>query len=221
MKADTIALPRTVCYPGVCANAIPEVCETPNPMRWVRASEPRPWMRYWARSLDEVLAGLAFGLGAGMLGVHYEPNFAFGLLALALWITLEAALVSSCGTTAGKWLFNIHLSKADGSLLTFHEALGRAVAVRIRGLGFGLPMVTVFTQIAAYRRLTRSGATAWDQQYGVVVVHKPVGVGRVLAIILTVITLFYLIGLGNAMTDPAATTAPAPQIQAAGYSVSS
>jgi uncharacterized RDD family membrane protein YckC len=220
MKTETIATVGTASYPAAFAvrfSEMPNVPTTPQcdldqdsqHFAAVRASRPRPWIRYWARSVDLVIVGAAFAIVAGSLGVNVEHwnNFAFGWLVLLLWIPFEAAFVSSCGTTPGKWLFNIRLSRPDQSFLTLQQALGRSVAVLIRGLGFGIPIVSFFTQIAACGTLNKRGATSWDEQYGVVVRHDAIGAGRILGIILTFFVLLLLIGLGNAMNDPTASAA--------------
>jgi uncharacterized RDD family membrane protein YckC len=172
-----------------------------------QAGRPRPWIRYWARSLDLALAGATFALVVNSLGleVAHWNNFAFGWLALMLWVPFEAAFVSACGTTPGKWLFNIRLSKPDQSFLTLPEALRRSIAVLIMGLGCGLPIIAFFTQIAAWGALNKRGATPWDEQCGVVVKHEPIDAGRILGIILIFLVLLFLLGMGSAMKDSTAT----------------
>jgi len=170
----------------------------------LQASRPRPWIRYWARSLDLVLAGAAFAIAAGSVGVEVTQwnSFVFGWLVVMLWIPFEAAFLSSCGTTPGKWLFNVRLSKPDRSYLTFQQALGRGTAVLIKGQGFGIPIISFFTQIAAWGTLNKRGIASWDGQYGVVVRHDAIGAGRILGIVLTVLVLLVLVGMGNTMNDP-------------------
>jgi hypothetical protein len=173
-------------------------------------------MRYWARSLDLALAGAAFAIVAGGIGVdvtHWN-SFVFGWLVVMLWIPFEAAFLSSAGTTPGKWLFNIRLSKPDRSYLTFQQALGRAMTVVIKGQGCGIPIVSFFTQIAAWGTLNKRGIASWDGQYGVVVRHDAIGAGRIFGIVVAVLVLLVLIGMGNAMNDPAGT---ATGLSAASY----
>ena len=204
MNAETIRISGTNTNLAVFAvgfSALPQPAS--------QASRPRPWIRYWARFVDGILAGIALSLIAAIFGVdtaHWN-SFAFGWLVLVLWIPFEAAFISSCGTTPGKWLFNIRMSKDDRSCLTFQEALGRAVAVLVRGQGFGIPLLSIFTQIAACRTLNRREVTSWDSQYGVVVKHEAIGAGRILGIVLTLFVLLALIGLGSMMNDSTASAA--------------
>jgi hypothetical protein len=47
-------------------------------------------------------------------------------------------------------------------LLSFSEALNRSFLVFVQGVGLGIPFVALFTQLFAYRRLTKTGTTLWD-----------------------------------------------------------
>jgi uncharacterized RDD family membrane protein YckC len=218
MKPETIAAFGTISYSAVLPTQFPQmdsVCEAPRTspqvgqthnriVTVIQSSRPRPWIRYWARAADVALAGFAFALFAGVAGVdvaHWN-SFAFGWLAVMLWIPFEAAFLCACATTPGKWLFNIRLTKPDSSNLTFQQALGRAITVLVKGQGLGIPVVSFFTQIAAWGRLNRFAATSWDQQYEVVVRHEPIGAGRILAILATVVVFLAIIGLSNAANDP-------------------
>lgn len=229
MKPETIAAFGTFSYSAVLPAEFPQMGASRADLcmgSWpgqahevvptVQASRPRPWIRYWARSADLVLAGaaLAIALSGAGLEVKQWNNFAFGWLVVMLWIPIEAALLCSCGTTPGKWLFNIRLTKPDRSYLTFQQALGRAIGVVVKGQGFGMPIVSFFTQIAAWGRLNRRGVTSWDEQHDVVVTHNPIGAGRILGIIFSIFALLVLIALGNAMGDP---TGSAPGLNVMSY----
>jgi len=175
---------------------------------------PRPWVRYWARFLDSMIAGAALAMIANGLGIDVANwnNLVFGWIATVLWIPFEAAFVSSCGTTPGKWLLNIHLSNADRSNLTFGQALGRSIGMFVKGLGLGLPVVSFFTQLAGHSKLTKFGVTPWDRQYGVFVEHRPIRGGRILSIILTVAVFLILIGLGNSVNATGTPASPVTMV---------
>lgn len=218
MRSETIAAFGTISYSAVLPTQFPQigsVCDNPRTsplidqtqkgtVTMLQSSRPRPWIRYWARTADLALAGFAFALFAGVAGVDVARwnSFAFGWLAVVLWMPFEAAFLSACGTTPGKWLFNIRLTKPDSSNITFQQALGRAITVLVKGQGFGIPVISFFTQIAAWGRLNKLGVTSWDQQHGVVVRHEPIGAGRILAILATVVVFLAIIGLSNAANDP-------------------
>jgi uncharacterized RDD family membrane protein YckC len=147
---------------------------------------PRPWLRYWARTFDYFLCGLVFGPAFAISeGNKADAGFFIaGLLTVLLWIPLEAASLSTIGTTPGKWLFNIRLSDQSGGRLPFTRALRRAFSIAKKGLGLGIPPVAFFTLVFSYYTLTRRGKTSWDQELGIVVRHGPVRAGRILGILL-------------------------------------
>ena len=51
----------------------------------------------------------------------------------------------------------------------------RELLVWVKGLGFGIPVVTVVTLVMAYRRLDGDAITSWDDKLGLVVLHRPRG----------------------------------------------
>jgi uncharacterized RDD family membrane protein YckC len=169
---------------------------------WVPAvianSLPRPWMRYWARMFDLMIAGAAFAIvmrAAGIDVAHWN-HFVFSCLALIFWAPCEAALLCACGTTPGKSMFNIRVATRNGSPLRFPQALGRSFAVFIIGLGFGMPIIAVTTLIAAWWKLSRHGRTTWDDQNDTVVTRQPLEKAHILMIALNCIVFFLLIGFG-------------------------
>jgi hypothetical protein len=101
----------------------------------------------------------------------------FGWLICASWVPVEAVLLHLFGTTPGKALFRIRLHFGEEPVkgAAFEDLLGRCARVWAFGLGFGLPLIGLITQIVAYRRLTRKGVTSWDESGGFAIRHGPVG----------------------------------------------
>src|SRR5262245_27892280 len=68
----------------------------------------RPWVRYWARSLDMALINIIVGFPIYMALPDELNNRLVDqlvqFLALALWIPIEAALIAAFGCTPGKAL---------------------------------------------------------------------------------------------------------------------
>jgi len=88
------------------------------------------------------------GLGLGAAGVLADlPEFALGLAIPFVWLFLEALLLSTWGTTPGKWLFKTWVADAMGNRLSFMDALSRSFSVWFMGLGFGLPIVSPTSRI--------------------------------------------------------------------------
>lgn len=160
------------------------------------ASDPsgpqvRPWVRYWARSIDYMLFGIVSGI---FIGIIYEsllevPDALFGVILAFLWVFLEPLCLATWGKTPGKALLKITVLKADQSKPTYNEALTRSFSVWLKGVGLGIPIVSLITQITAYNRLTKSGITSWDESGDFRVLHGKVGVLR------SVIAVFFFIGV--------------------------
>ena len=169
-----------------------------------------PWRRLFARTVDICTAGFALflllifafsatmpELAAGFAKAIENPIIASFVLYL-VWLPAEAALLSRFGTTPSKWLFGIRVEHACGNVLSFSEALNRSFLVFVQGVGFGIPFVALFTQLFAYRRLTKTGTTLWDTSASAVVRHKKWGVFRALVCTATVFVVLILMSALNA-----------------------
>jgi uncharacterized RDD family membrane protein YckC len=155
----------------------------------------RPWPRCLARWFDLLCVGAVLvGMIAGFAGiVHDVPPYLLTLATPFLWVFVEALLLSTWGTTPGKWLFSTWVSDAMGNRLSFSHALSRAFAVWFRGLGFNLPIVPLITQIVAYVKLRDQGITSWDREGRFAVIHERLGPARVTV---AMIALIGVIALG-------------------------
>lgn len=162
-------------------------------------SHVRPWVRYWARMFDIYLYSLFFGLAIGIIApdVLEMPGIILGLLVMLSWVLQESMLLSSWGTTPGKWLFKTHLRDASGNKLKLPQAAGRSLAVWIKGLGLGIPIVTLFTLLSAKSELTNQGITSWDKDGSFVVTHKTIGAIRIIIAIIFFMCFFILTSIAN------------------------
>jgi hypothetical protein len=178
--------PATVVYaPGTSPQAI---------------GHPRPWVRYWARSIDEFwfIAVMAFVAPSVLREASSKvPGYFFGLLALFAWVFVEPVLLSTFGTTPGKWLLRTKIVPVDGGAFTYSRALNRAFSVWLRGLGIGIPIVSLVTMSRAHARLLRTGTTSWDREGGFEIVHERIGRARTLAALLFLAANFSLVIYGN------------------------
>ena len=169
-----------------------------------------PWRRLFARTVDICTAGLVLFMllifafsatmpeqAAGFAKAIENPIIAIVVLYL-IWLPAEALLLSLFGTTPAKWLFGIRVAHPGGNLLSFAAALNRSFLVFVQGVGFGIPFVALFTQLFAYRRLTKTGTTLWDTSTTAVVLHKKWGVFRALACTAAVFVVLILISALNA-----------------------
>lgn len=169
-----------------------------------------PWRRLFARTVDICTAGFVLFMllifafsatmpeqAAGFAKAIENPIIASVVLYL-IWLPAEALLLSLFGTTPAKWLFGIRVAHPGGDLLSFAEAVNRSFLVFVQGVGFGIPFVALFTQLFAYRRLTKTGTTLWDTSTRAVVLHQKWGVLRALACTAAVFVVLILMSALNA-----------------------
>jgi uncharacterized RDD family membrane protein YckC len=169
-----------------------------------------PWRRLFARTVDICTAGFAlfllliFAFSAAMpeqaarFAKAIENPIVASVVLYLIWLPAEAVLLSLLGTTPAKWLFGIKVAHPGGGLLSFSESLNRSFLVFVQGVGFGIPFVALFTQLFAYRRLTKTGTTLWDTSTSAVVLHKKWGVFRALVCTAAVFAVLILISALNA-----------------------
>jgi len=155
-------------------------------------SRIRPWVRYWARSLDYILFGYMFAiLAAFSFPIILDlPGIAFSVVIVFIWMFAEALLLLTWGTTPGKWLFRITVKHGNSKKLTYGIALERCFKVWLFGVGAGIPLISLAANIMAYTRLKSKGSTKWDSEGEFVVMHKKIGIIRIVAFI-----IFFLFNL--------------------------
>jgi uncharacterized RDD family membrane protein YckC len=170
-----------------------------------------PWRRLFARTVDICTAGfllfllLIFALSATMpeqaaaFAKAIENPIIAGVVLYLVWVPAESLFLALFGTTPAKWLFGIRVAHPGGDLLSFSEALNRSFLVFLQGVGLGIPFVALFTQLFAYRRLTRTGTTLWDTAANTVVLHKKWGVLRALVCTAAVFSVLILMSALNAV----------------------
>ncbi len=94
-----------------------------------------------------------------------------GILFLFAYIPVEAFCLYAFGTTLGKALYGITVIPGE-KRIAFSQALRRSVLVWFKGLGMGIGIVAIFTQIVAYNNLKRNLTTTWDSDIGMSVTHS-------------------------------------------------
>jgi tetratricopeptide (TPR) repeat protein/uncharacterized RDD family membrane protein YckC len=169
--------------------------------------EVRPWKRFWARGLDNILfILLAFFLFFKLLYVEIMefPSFLIYLSATFLWTFIEAVLLCTWGTTPGKWLFNVTIRNEEGKKLGFVPALKRSLLVWIYGMGFGIPVITPFGMINQYRKLTKMKSTMWDRKLKLIVQHDYLQSIKTIIIVSTytlIVILKIIVPLADSMDE--------------------
>lgn len=167
-----------------------------------QCTQASPWRRYFARMLDTVLLGTLIWV---VLAVVFEamsndlyrvffgsPGLATNqisatILTLAVVAPVEALILGLTGTTIGKWVFGIRVTDTAGRSIGFIHAGFREAAVFFKGLGLGIPIVSLVTLIAGYRTLKHDGATSWDSERPWVVTYRPAGAAQTVLFVLGVL----------------------------------
>lgn len=164
-------------------------------------SQVRPWVRFWARSVDTILITVMVYVPLEFL-IPAEMNWRGAdrlvtLIAMLFWIPIEAILLSSFGTTPGKALLRVKVTNKDGTNLSFSQALSRSVGVWLRGEAIGIfPLATIVANLIAYRTLRDTGATSWDRNGRFLVTHRTIGVFRVGVVIFFYVLMVVLAYVG-------------------------
>lgn len=123
--------------------------------------EIHPWRRWLARTLDYWwLAVLVNFVIVVVMRVRPLPgdfaDIVIMILCGAAFVPIEAFALSRWGTTPGKFVLGIRLESANGGYLRFDQALNRSWQVYKEGMGFRIPLISLFLQLHKYLRLTGS-----------------------------------------------------------------
>lgn len=169
-----------------------------------------PWRRFWARTVDILSCGILlfmliiivisylFPQYAGSLVNTLENPIIAGIILYLLWIPIEALFLSMFGATPAKWIFGIKvLNSTTDDNLDYTMAIKRTTNVWLQGEGLGIPLIGLVTRLFAYKRLTKTGTTLWDESVNSVVTHKEWGVGRAIFSTLTTIATFIFVSILN------------------------
>ncbi len=171
----------TALYPPTAFGALPEYDAPDQAVRARTYPRARPWVRLWARLVDLALFGalVRYLVEVALWRPQAAGELAIGLATVMGWLVIEAVALAAVGTTPGKALLKVKVRRRDGRLLDFPGSLNRAFDVWLKGLGMGLPVVVIVTELLAYRRLTRTGVTSWDESGDVLVSHGRIGPARI------------------------------------------
>jgi uncharacterized RDD family membrane protein YckC len=192
--ASTASVATAVAAPGPAVVAGP-IDDTAAgllpPQTWTR-SPVAPWSRWAARSLDIMLLGMVGTFVVELilrltlnLGIEdlVSFNFVHGLVVMLIAAVLAALVYGFSGTTPGKFCFGIRVVAPEGGTIGFLRAIIRELDVLVRGLGLGVPVVALITQLVAYRTLTSQGVSSWDGRHSVVLYRASGTTRTVLAIV--------------------------------------
>jgi len=157
-----------------------------------------PWYRYWARIFDYVLFSIFLGLvlfpkAPSILGMS---DIVLNMLLIFVWIPNEAILLSTWGTTPGKWLMETRILNSEGNKLTFGEALERSFLVWLIGVGAGIPIINLVALIISHNKLRDEGFTSWDKIGNFKVIHKKIKPIKIMIMVIFFISFLLLFIVG-------------------------
>jgi hypothetical protein len=147
---------------------------------------PRPWARYFAKSVDINLYLLVFialnivlvlRLGDGFI-IPEGDELAAGLVIFAVFPIYDALLLRTFGNTVGRSLLGFRMKSERETPIEFATLVNRNYHMFAQGLGLGLPIISLFTAAKSYQHLTQENSTPWDTRNGIVVEHHHPGAWR-------------------------------------------
>jgi uncharacterized membrane protein YkgB len=151
-----------------------------------------PWRRFFARSIDiSVISSLILIPYVQLSERLYSPYFQSILRTLIVMLILfiaETIMLSLMGTTLGKRILNIKVIAIHDSSICFTNALKRSFFVYMRGQAFGLPIISLFTELDSYYELRDNGSTSWDDKADTKVLYDKIGIIRVIIAMLLIIS---------------------------------
>jgi uncharacterized RDD family membrane protein YckC len=136
------------------------------------------WLtRFLARIVDGIIFASMLGyIEAFRLFQHPVAGWLiFVFAASLLWAFVEANLLSSIGTTPGKWLLGIRVINQQGNMPVLLEAFKRSIGVWWYGLGAGCVPLMPVTMAVNCVRLMRNRPMRWDRSGYFVVIFSPRG----------------------------------------------
>lgn len=131
-----------------------------------------PWQRLWARVLDMSLVGLAV---TALLALVFHINTSTASLPVSIldtvlcWCLVLAAeplLLSTWGTTPGKWLMGLELRNQYGRKLSFSQAFQRTWGVLGTGYGYTLPIYTYCRMYQCWKTCREDKPLPYDWEEG-------------------------------------------------------
>jgi hypothetical protein len=158
----------------------------------------RPWVRFWARMIDYSLFIIVLSIFIGYFNIGLGIISSYmGMLAIFLWVFVEALLLSTVGTTPGKWFLRVTVRDEFHQKLSFSGSLNRSFSVWWLGMGAGLPIVSLITMIVAAVKLSNTGMTSWDRRGTLRIFHNKIGIIRTLIVILFFLCYAWVVSWGQ------------------------
>ncbi len=132
-----------------------------------------PWRRYFARMLDisiytviwYVFLELVLRVSVFSRQVIWEYVDTF--IAFGFMLFIEPLMLKLWGTTPGKWILGIRVyavSSGGSRRLTYAEGLRRTWGVIVRGLGFNVPIYSIWRLWQSRKAVLAGEELPWDEE---------------------------------------------------------
>lgn len=126
-----------------------------------------PWRRYFARAIDFLIYSLIWDFFANLiLRWNSGNNLILGILesyiTIALMLLFEPLLLSTWGSTPGKWIFGLIIRRIDGKRLNYHQALKRTWGVFCIGMGYNLPIYNLVQEYRCFKKCNDTTPMTWE-----------------------------------------------------------
>ncbi len=126
---------------------------------------PHVWRRFFARGIDISIYSLLWNAFSNLLlrwSTEDGSNIFVFDIPLVIMIFLEPLLLSTIGTTLGKYIFGLNIRYYDGNKLNYNQGLIRCLKIFWRGYGLGIPIYSLIRLYKSFRSCNRNEAMPWD-----------------------------------------------------------
>ena len=145
----------------------PEVLNEDKLAAFAAGVYPRPILRYIARSLDLGLYTLVLNLFC-RAALGFDPlasSYTMVIWAYFVYLVMLAAepvWIHLAGTTPGKWITGVCITDLNGNKLSWSAAFTRSFRLLRFGMGFMIPIYSLFRMIRSYSECRFGALLAWD-----------------------------------------------------------
>ena len=166
--------------------SIPNAATVARPASLTQLAHPedsfRPWVRFWARSIDVFFIGIIATIAGYVVTTSFEIDnifveifVSFFLINIAFLI-YESTLICGFATTIGKSILGIKVVNKDGAKLGFSTSIARCFSI-LKASAFFLvfPALTMFLVYKEIKRIKQSGIASWDIDSNTEVISNPIG----------------------------------------------
>lgn len=126
-----------------------------------------PWERWAARIIDFTLEVYIIDILAAIIldnsTYNSIPTSTGSIIYAPFAFLIDSAVYAATGGTLGKWLFGVKVVKQTNSAkISAGEYFYRNLRVYWGGLGLGIPLVSFFTTITQYNRVSKGEPATYD-----------------------------------------------------------